>query len=101
MSGAWPWAMIALLGAYHGLNPGMGWLFALSLGLQQRNRAAVLRALVPIALGHAVAISLTLAAVGLARSEIPHETLKFLVAGILFALGLYRMFRSRHPRGAG
>src|SRR5260370_7758949 len=79
----------------------VGWLFAVSLGWQQRNRTAVLRALVPIALGHAVAISLTLAAVGLVRSEIPHETLKFLVAGILFALGLYRMFRSRHPRGAG
>lgn len=101
MSGSWPWGVLIFLGAYHGLNPGMGWLFALSLGLQQRNRAAVLRALVPIALGHAVAISLTLAAVDLLHSEIPHETLKFLVAGILFALGLYRMFRSRHPRGAG
>lgn len=101
MSGWWPWAVLIFLGAYHGLNPGMGWLFALSLGLQQRNRAAVLRALVPIALGHAVAISLTLAAVDLVGSEIPHKTLKVLVAGILFALGLYRMFRSRHPRGAG
>jgi hypothetical protein len=101
MSGSWPWGVLIFLGAYHGLNPGMGWLFALSLGLQQRNRAAVLLALVPIALGHAVAISLTLAAVGLVRAEIPHEMLKFLVAGILFALGLYRMFRSRHPPGAG
>jgi hypothetical protein len=101
VSGSWPWVVLILLGAYHGLNPGMGWLFALSLGLQQRSRAAVLRALVPIALGHAAAISLALAAVGLARSEIRRETLKFLVAGILFALGLYRMFRSRHPRGAG
>ena len=101
MSGAWPWAVLIFLGAYHGLNPGMGWLFALSLGLQQRSRPAVLRALVPIALGHAVAIWLTLAAVGLAGAKIPHETLKFLVAGILFALGLYRMFRYWHPRGTG
>ena len=93
--------MLVFLGAYHGLNPGMGWLFALSLGLQQRSRAAVLQSLAPIALGHALAISLTLVAVGLLRSEIPHTTLKILVAGILFALGLYRMFRSRHPRGAG
>jgi hypothetical protein len=96
-----PWVVLLLLGAYHGLNPGMGWLFALSLGLQQRSRSAVLRALAPIALGHAAAIALALAAVALVRSEIPHEKLKFLVAGILFALGLYRMFRSRHPRGAG
>jgi hypothetical protein len=83
------------------MNPGMGWLFALSLGLQQRSRKAVLRALVPIALGHAIAIALTLAVVGLVQLEIPYATLKYLVAAILFALGLYRVFRSRHPRGAG
>jgi hypothetical protein len=79
----------------------MGWLFALSLGLQQRSRKAVLWALVPIALGHAMAIALTLAVVGLAQRKIPFATLKFLVAAILFALGLYRVFRSRHPRGTG
>jgi hypothetical protein len=79
----------------------MGWLFALSLGLQQRSRKAVLWALVPIALGHAIAIALTLAVVGLVQLKIPFATLKFLVAAILFALGLYRLFRSRHPRGAG
>jgi hypothetical protein len=93
--------VLIFLGAYHGLNPGMGWLFALSLGLQQRNRAAVLRALVPIALGHAVAVFLALMVVLVVQSEIPHDAVRFLVAGILFAMGLYRMFRSRHPRGAG
>ena len=104
MSEGWPWGVLGvliLLGAYHGLNPGMGWLFALSLGLQQRSRKAVLWALVPIALGHAMAIALTLAVVGLVQLKIPFATLKFLVAAILFALGLYRVFRSRHPRGAG
>jgi hypothetical protein len=97
----WPWGVLILLGAYHGMNPGMGWLFALSLGLQQRSRKAVLRSLVPIALGHAIAIALTLAVVGLVQLKIPFATLKLLVAAILFALGLYRAFRSRHPRGAG
>jgi hypothetical protein len=97
----WPWGVLILLGAYHGVNPGMGWLFALSLGLQQRSRKAVLLALVPIALGHAIAIALTLAVVSLLEFKIPFATLKFLVAAILFALGLYRVFRSRHPRGAG
>jgi hypothetical protein len=101
VSGWWPWGVLLLLGAYHGLNPGMGWLFALSLGLQQNSRKAVLVALVPIALGHAIAIALTLAVVGLVQLRIPFITLKFLVAGILFALGLYRVFHSRHPRGAG
>jgi len=93
--------VLLLLGAYHGVNPGMGWLFALSLGLQQRSRKAVLWALVPMALGHAIAIALTLAVVSLLEFKIPFATLKFLVAATLFALGLYRVFRSRHPRGAG
>jgi hypothetical protein len=62
MSGIWPWVTLALLGAYHGLNPGMGWLFALSLGLQEKTRLAILKALLPISLGHAVAISLTILA---------------------------------------
>jgi hypothetical protein len=61
----------------------------------------VLWALVPIALGHAVAIAVTIAVIGLVRSELPHTMLKFMVAAILFALGLYRVFRSRHPRGTG
>jgi len=80
---------------------GDGMAVRLSLGLQQRSRKAVLWALVPIALGHATAIALTLAVVGLVQLKIPFTTLKFLVAAILFALGLYRVFRSRHPRGAG
>jgi hypothetical protein len=101
VSGWWPWGVLLLLGAYHGVNPGMGWLFALSLGLQQRSSKAVLWALVPIALGHAIAIALTLAVVSLLEFKIPFATLKFMVAAILFALGLYRVFRSRHPRGAG
>ena len=54
----WPWFALALLGAYHGLNPGMGWLYALSLGLQEKSQKAVVRALLPIGLGHAVASSL-------------------------------------------
>ena len=102
MSGGWPWGVLGvlvLLGAYHGVNPGMGWLFALSLGLQQRSHKAVLWALVPIALGHAIVIALTLAVVSLLEFKIPFATLKFLVAAILFALGLYRVFRSRHPAG--
>ena len=45
-----------LLGAYHGLNPGMGWLFAVALGMQEQKASAVAKSLVPIALGHAAAI---------------------------------------------
>ena len=34
----WPWAALLLLGAVHGINPGMGWLFAVALGMQRRDR---------------------------------------------------------------
>jgi threonine/homoserine/homoserine lactone efflux protein len=33
------------LGAFHGVNPGMGWLFAVALGMQERRRGAVWRAM--------------------------------------------------------
>ena len=55
------WAMLMALGAFHGINPGMGWLFAVALGMQERRRGAVLRALVPLGAGHALAVA---AAVG-------------------------------------
>ena len=60
MSGTavWPWLALVGLGAYHGLNPAMGWLFAVAIGLQERRRAAVLQALPPIALGHEASVAL-------------------------------------------
>ena len=55
-AGAWPWLALAGLGAFHGLNPAMGWLFAVALGLHRGGRRTVLLALLPIALGHAVSV---------------------------------------------
>ena len=101
MNHNWPWVALALLGAYHGLNPAMGWLFALSLGLQEKRRSAVIRALVPIALGHAVAIMLAILVLRFVQNFLPVNILKWGVALFLFALGVYRLFRASHPRGAG
>jgi hypothetical protein len=101
MSHAWPWVVLALLGAYHGLNPAMGWLFALALGLQEKRRSAVLAALLPIALGHAIAIAITILLLSFVQNLFPGHTLKWGVAAILFAFGIYRLFRSSHPQGAG
>ena len=56
------WAMLMALGAFHGINPGMGWLFAVALGMQERRRGAVLRALVPLGAGHALAVAGAVAA---------------------------------------
>jgi hypothetical protein len=101
MSSCWPWAVLALLGAYHGLNPAMGWLFALALGLQEKRRSAVIVALLPIAAGHAVAIGVTLLLLRFVLNFLPLAILKWSVAAVLFLLGAYRIFRMSHPRGAG
>ncbi len=60
------WLML-LLGAYHGINPGMGWLFAVALGMQEQKGSAVAKALVPIALGHALSIGMRGAGGGISR----------------------------------
>jgi hypothetical protein len=91
------WLML-LLGAYHGINPGMGWLFAVALGMQEKKGGAVARALVPIALGHALSIGsvvLTAAFLGMA---LPREAIRYLVAAILFGLGVFSLVRHYHPR---
>jgi hypothetical protein len=63
MTQLWPWLMLAGLGAFHGLNPAMGWLFAVALGLHRNSRATVFWALPPIALGHALSIAIVAGAV--------------------------------------
>ena len=95
------WQAMVFLGAYHGINPGMGWLFAVALGLQQRSARGVCRALPPIALGHAAAVGLVLVAVRLAQIVVPLDALKGVVAATLITLGLYRLWRHRHPRFGG
>ena len=97
----WPWITLALLGAYHGLNPGMGWLFAVSLGFQERSRLAVLRALPPIALGHAASIAAVAGVVGLAQIALPLHILKWMFAALLIGFGVSKMVRTRHPRWVG
>jgi hypothetical protein len=97
--GAWPWVLMALLGAYHGLNPAMGWLFAVALGMQERRREAVVRALGPIALGHELAI-VSVAAVVLGLGLLADSSAMHLGAGLsLVAFGVFRFVKPRaHPR---
>jgi hypothetical protein len=99
MHGSWPWILLALLGVYHGLNPAMGWLFAVGLGLQERDRGAVLRALPAIAVGHEASIAVVAALVlglgVLADSDVLHVG----AAAVLVAFGVFRFLRPRaHPR---
>jgi hypothetical protein len=93
--------LMLLLGAYHGINPGMGWLFAVALGLQERSSAAVARALLPIGLGHGLAIGAVVLFAVLLGTVIPLTYLKIAVAVILLGFGVYCLFRQRHARGGG
>jgi len=95
------WQAMVFLGAYHGINPGMGWLFAVALGLQQGSSRGVWRALPPIVTGHALSIGIVLVAAALAQIVVPLEALDVLVASLLIAMGLYRLWRHGHPRFGG
>jgi hypothetical protein len=86
-----------LLGAYHGINPGMGWLFAVARGMQEQRTRAVARSLPPIALGHALSIGAMVLIVGLAQVALPLMYIRIGVAAALTGLGVYKLVRSRHP----
>ena len=91
------WLML-LLGAYHGLNPGMGWLFAVALGMQEQKGSAVARSLVPIALGHALAVGSVVLTAAFLGMTLPLMVIRYLVAAVLIGLGIYCLVRHQHPR---
>ena len=101
LSLSWGWATLFLLGAYHGINPGMGWLFAVALGMQENSTRAVVRSMVPIALGHSVAIGAVILLAGVLQIAWPETYVRVVVAGALFSLGVYRIVRRRHFRWVG
>ena len=101
-SGWWPWAAIALLGAYHGVNPGMGWLFAVARGLQEGKREAVLSSLLPIALGHEASIVMVVIAVSLTEQFVAPFFVRLLAALFLVSFGVYKLAKPlSHPKGFG
>jgi hypothetical protein len=102
MGDLWPWVTLAALGAYHGINPGMGWLFAVALGLQEKNRAAVVRAFAPIALGHALSITVVVALVMVLQTVVSATLLKYIGATALLGYGVYKLVAPMsHPRWVG
>ena len=97
MSGPWPWLALAGLGAFHGVNPAMGWLFAVALGLHRGSRAVVLVALLPIALGHALAIGVVIAAVMALGAVVDTVVLRAAGGLALIAWGVgHRLYGRRH-----
>jgi len=95
------WQAMVFLGAYHGINPGMGWLFAVALGMQHGSARGVWRALPPIALGHAAAIAVVLLLAAAARLVVPLAALNVMVGAVLMSMGIYRLWHHRHPRFGG
>ena len=99
MSAVWPWLAVAGLGAYHGLDPSMGWLFAVALGLQERSLARVVRALGPLALGHLLSIAAVVAFVVGLSAVIAINYVRPAGAAILILFGVFRFVWPRaHPR---
>jgi hypothetical protein len=99
VSETWPWLALAGLGAFHGLNPAMGWLFAVALGLQRQSMRAVLWSLVPIALGHAASMALVVAVVAVLQTFVAFSLLQWGAALLLIAFGSYRLVARHRGRG--
>jgi uncharacterized membrane protein len=87
-----------LLGAYHGINPGMGWLFAVALGMQEQKGSAVAKSLAPIALGHALAIGSVVMIAAVVGTALPVQSIRYCVAALLVGLGIFSLVRHWHPR---
>jgi hypothetical protein len=98
---AWPWIALVALGAWHGLNPGMGWLFAVSLGLQDRSRGAIFQAMCAIAIGHALSVFTILSLAFLLGRYVSATWFGLAAALLLAGLGSWRLLRGRHPRWVG
>jgi hypothetical protein len=94
-------AAVVALGAFHGMNPGMGWLFAVARGLQERSRARVLQSLPAIAAGHAASVGLVAVLVALTQSLMTTQVVAVGGGVLLVAFGLWRLLSSRHFRWVG
>jgi hypothetical protein len=98
MSELWPWLAVAALGAFHGLNPAMGWLFAVALGLHRQSRATVFWALPPIALGHALSIAAVVVALVTSGLLIDRRSIQLATSLLLIGWAIYHYFYGRRHR---
>jgi hypothetical protein len=94
----WPWLTLAGLGAFHGINPAMGWLFAVALGLHRGSRSVVLSALLPIAVGHALATALVALAVVLLGIVIDQRAVRIAAGLLLLGWALWHTLYGRRHR---
>lgn len=99
---AGPLTAVLALGALHGVNPAMGWLFAVALGLQEKKGSAVWRALPPLALGHALSVGAVVGAAVIIGRMVSPDTVRIAVAFVLASFGVYRLVGGHgHARVGG
>ena len=94
-------AALVALGAFHGLNPAMGWLFAVARAMQERSRAVLVRSLPPIAAGHLASVAIVAAVVSATRSVVAANVVGIAGGVLLVGYGLWRLLSERHFRWAG
>ncbi|MEV6849988.1 hypothetical protein [Actinoplanes sp. NPDC051411] len=94
-------AALAGLGAFHGLNPAMGWLFAVARGMQERSRGVLLKSLPPIAAGHLASVAIVAAVVTATESVVAANVVGVVGGLALVGFGLWRLLSQRHFRWAG
>nr|WP_244460503.1 hypothetical protein [Microbispora triticiradicis] len=92
---------VILLGAFHGINPAMGWLFAVARGLQERSRDLLLQSLPVIALGHLASVALVVAVVSATGSLVTGTALAIGAGILLVGFGLWHLLARRHFRWVG
>lgn len=84
-----PWLVLAGLGAFHGINPAMGWLFAVALGMHRQSRRVVWLSMGPIALGHALSVGVVAAVFVTLRLVIDQRSLEIVAGAVLLAWAAY------------
>ncbi|MBD9374093.1 hypothetical protein IB238_15830 [Rhizobium sp. ARZ01] len=89
MNELWPWLLLAGLGAFHGLNPAMGWLFAVALGVHRQSAAAVVSAVPAIALGHAASVGLVAGAMVLAGLYVDPSLVRTIAGAALMSWAVW------------
>ncbi|CAN7693872.1 hypothetical protein LJR290_005655 [Variovorax sp. LjRoot290] len=97
MASLWPWLAVAGVGALHGLNPATGWMWAAAWGLRSRDRAQALRALMPIAVGHAVSVAIVACAFAQGMS-MDRTLVQGLAGALLVGAAAYRWLRGAGQR---
>ena len=98
----WPWLALGGLGMYHGINPAMGWLFAVALGLHRGSRSVVLQSLIPVAIGHLLSIAVVAGAILALGVIIDRRPLLMFAGSGLILWALYHLsYGSRHQTRIG